>query len=245
LQKRIFWPHDSILTTLLSSLFLGTIFFMRKYLLLVLPTLCALHSISQTSYLKLKVFYAVGGTPRELKSGMKDAGLDKPATVAFTVTYPRSSKAPSAVLEGGKFISHKKSVSVVAGLQEAGWVKGYNGMQGLRIDYINWIVNPKLNFHCPGAVFGTGVSALLVNYKRDKHDFAEAYNHNRVLPGISLDAESVSKKTKGFRWGVFASLNLYSTFEMEPTKVESNGVSFYFQSKINPSALNLGLRFQF
>jgi hypothetical protein len=245
LQKRISLLHDSILKALLPNLFLRTIFFMKKYLLLILPTLCALHSISQTSYLKLKVFYAIGGTPRELKQGMKDAGLDKPATVGFTATYPRSSKTPSAVLEGGKFISEKKSVSVIAGLQEAGWVKGYNGMQGLRIDYINWIVNPKFNFHGKGAVFGAGFSALLANYKRNKHDFAEPYNHSRVLPGISLDAESVSKKTKGFRWGVFASLNLYSSFEMEPTKVESNGVSFYFKSDINPSSLNMGLRFQF
>src|SRR5690349_2957393 len=114
---------------------------MKKYLLLVLPILCALQSISQGSYLKLKVFYAIAGTPRKIKSGMRDAGLDEPATVGATVTYPRSAKAPSAVLEGGKFINDKKSISVVAGLQEAGWVKGYNGMQGLRIDYINWIVN--------------------------------------------------------------------------------------------------------
>jgi hypothetical protein len=218
---------------------------MRKFLLLVLSAFCMLHSIGQTSYLKLKIFYAFAGTPREIKSGMRDAGLDQSATVAAVVTYPRSSKIPSAVLEGGKFISSKKSISVVAGLQEAGWVKGYNGMQGIRIDYSNWIVNPKLNFHGSAATLGVGVSALLLQYKKDKYDFGEKYGHSRVLPGISLDVESVSRKTKGFRTGVFANLNLHPTFEMEPVKVESTGVSFDFQSKINPSALDLGLRFQF
>ena len=100
--------------------------FMRKFIFLLLLTGCMFQSISQNSYLKLKVFYALAGTPRELKSGMKDAGLDQPATVGFTVTYPRSSKYPSVVLEWGKFMNEKRSISIVAGLQEAGWVKGYN-----------------------------------------------------------------------------------------------------------------------
>lgn len=218
---------------------------MRKILLLVLPVFCTLHSKDQTSYLKLKLFYAFAGMPREIKSGMRDAGLDQPATVAFTVTYPRSSKLPSAVLEGGKFISRQKSISMLAGLQEAGWVKGYNGKEGIRIDYTNWILNPKINFHRSVAELGIGVSALLLQYKKYKYDFDEPYNQSRVLPGITLDAESVSKKTEGFRMGVFASLNLYPSFEMEPVKVQGNNVSFDFKSKINPSALNLGLRFQF
>ena len=97
---------------------------MKKFVFLLLLIICVLHSISQDSYLKLKIFYALAGTPRELKSGMRDAGLDQPATVAVVVTYPRSSRYPSFVLEGGKFIKEKKSISVLAGLQEAGWVKG-------------------------------------------------------------------------------------------------------------------------
>jgi hypothetical protein len=224
---------------------LGIIFFMKKFIFLLLLFFCMLHSISQKSYLKLKVFYALAGTPRELKSGMEDAGLDQSATVGAVVTYPRSSRYPSVVLEGGKFINEKKSISVLAGLQEAGWVKGYNGMQGIRIDYDNWIINPKLNFHRSAAILGVGPSALLLQYKKDKHDFGEKYSQTKLLPGISLSAETVSKKSKGFRIGVFTSLNLHPTFEIESVKVESNGTVFDFQSDLNPSALDLGLRFQF
>jgi len=65
-----------------------------------------------------------------------------------------------------------------------------------------------------------------------------------LLPGISLSAETVSKKTKGFRLGLFAGLNLYPTFEIEPIQVANNFSSFYFESKLNPSALNMGFRFQ-
>lgn len=218
---------------------------MKKFVFLLLLIICVLHSISQDSYLKLKVFYALAGTPRELKSGMRDAGLDQPATVAFVVTYPRSSRYPSVVLEGGKFIKEKKSISVLAGLQEAGSVKGYNGMDGITIDYVNWIINPKLNFHSSGAILGVGPSALLLQYKKSKHNYGEKYSQSRLLPGISLSAETVSKKQKGFRLGVFASLNLHPTFEIEPVKIESNSTAFDFNSKLNPSALNLGFRFQF
>jgi hypothetical protein len=218
---------------------------MKKCVLLLLLFFSMLYSTSQKSYLKLKVFYALAGTPRELKSGMEDAGLNQPATVAVVVTYPRSSRYPSLVVEWGKFINGKKSISVLAGLQEAGWVKGYNGMDGIRIDYANWIINPKLNFHRSAAILGVGPSALLLQYKKSKHDFGEKYSQSKLLPGISLSAESVSKKLKGFRMGVFTSLNLYPTFEIEPVKVENNVTSFNFQSDLNPSALNLGLHFQF
>ena len=218
---------------------------MKKFVFLLLLIISMLHSRSQKTYLKLKVFYTLAGTPRELKSGMKDAGLDEPATVGAVVSYPRSSRYPSLVLEGGKFIKDRKSISVLAGLQEAGWVKGYNGMEGIRIDYTNWIINPKLNFHPSGAILGVGPSALWLQYKKSKHDFGEKYSQSRLLPGISLSAESVSKKQKGFRPGVFASLNLHPTFEIEPVKVESNSTAFYFQSKLNPSALNLGFHFRF
>jgi len=204
-----------------------------------------LYSISQDSYFKLKVFYALAGTPRELKSGMRHAGLDKPATVAFVVKYPRSWKYPSLVVEWGKFINEKKSISVLAGLQEAGWVKGYNGLQGIRIDYANWIINPKLNFHRPGAILGVGPSALLLQYKKYKRNFGQKYSQEKVLPAISLSAESVSKKSKGFRMGVFASLNIHPTFEIEPVPVESNNSAFNFNSNLNPSALNFGLHFKF
>ena len=101
-----------------------------------------------------------------VSSGMKDAGLDKPATVGAVVTYPRSSRYPSVVLEAGKFINEKNSISVLAGLQEAGWVKGYNGMQGIWIDYANWIITPKMNFHRAAVIFGVGPSALLLQYKK-------------------------------------------------------------------------------
>jgi len=218
---------------------------MKKFLLLPLLVICMLHSKSQKSYLKFKISYALAGTPRLLKSGMEDAGLDQPATVGFVTQYPRSAKYPSAVLEWGKFIKEKKSISVLAGLQEAGWVKGYNGMQGIRIDYTNWIINPKLNFHVPGVTWGVGPSALLLQYKKDKHDFGEKYSQSKLLPGISLSAESVSKKSKGFRIGVFASLNLHPTFDIEPVTVQGNNTAFDFNSKLNPSALNLGFRFQF
>ena len=218
---------------------------MKKFLLLPLLVICMLHSKSQKSYLKFKISYALAGTPRLLKSGMEDAGLDQPATVGFVTQYPRSAKYPSAVLEWGKFIKEKKSISVLAGLQDAGWVKGYNGMEGLRIDFAAWIFNPKLNFHRAGATLGVGPSALLLQYKKSKHDYGENYSQSKMLPGISLSAESNSKKTKGFRMGVFASLNLYPTFEIEPVPVEGYNTVFYFNSKLNPTALNLGLRFQF
>src|SRR5215204_5585503 len=117
--------------------------------------------------------------PRLLKSGMEDAGLDQPATVGFVTQYPRSSKYPSAVIEWGKFIKDKKSISLLAGLQEAGWVKGYNGMQGIRIDYINWIINPNLNFHGSGAILSVGPSALFVQYNKYKHDGGEKYSQNK------------------------------------------------------------------
>lgn len=92
---------------------------MKKFVCLALLTICMLHSISQDCYFKIKAFYAFAGTPRGLKSGMRDAGLDQPATVGITVNYPRSWKFPSLVVELGKFINKKKSISVLAGLQEA------------------------------------------------------------------------------------------------------------------------------
>jgi len=91
---------------------------MKKFVFLLLLIICVLHSGSQNSYLKLKVFYALAGTPRELKSGMRDAGLDQPATVGAVVKYPRSSRYPSVVLEGGKFIKDRKSISVLAGCRK-------------------------------------------------------------------------------------------------------------------------------
>lgn len=218
---------------------------MKKFLFFILFFFSILQAKSQKSYLKLKVFAAIGGTPRELKSGMEDAGLNQPATVAVVVTYPRSSRYPSVVLEAGKYVSEQKSISVLAGLQEAGWVKGYNGMNGIRLDYANWIINPKLNFHRPAVLLGIGPSGLLLQYKKSKHDFGKEYSETKLLPGVSLSAESVSKKTEGFRFGVFISLNLHPTFEIEPVKVESSMDSFDFKSDLNPSALNLGLRFQF
>jgi hypothetical protein len=218
---------------------------MKKFVSLLLFSLSVLHATSQKSYVKLKVFYVLAGTPRELKSGMKEAGLDQPATVAAVVEYPRSARYPSLIIEAGKMIREKKSISVLAGLQEAGWVKGYNGNSGIRLDYTNWIINPKLNFHRHATIFGIGPSALLLQYKKNNHDFGEKYNQSKLLPGISLSAESVSKKTSGFRMGIFTSLNLHPTFEIKPVKVENNFSSFYFQSDVNPSALNLGLRFQF
>ncbi|HVG42480.1 MAG TPA: hypothetical protein VM888_12775 [Chitinophagaceae bacterium] len=218
---------------------------MKKFIFLVLLSIGMLQAMSQNSYLKFKVFYPLAGTPRELISGMKDAGLDKSATVGFTVNYPRMSRYPSLVLEWGTFLRGTKSISILGGLQEGGWVKGYNGMQGLRIDYTNWILNPKLNFHNSEAMWGVGPSALLVQYKKYKRDFGKKYNQSKIVPGISLSAETVSKKQRGFRMGVFASLNLHPTFDIEPVRVEAYNTYFDFNSKLNPSTLNIGLRFQF
>ena len=212
---------------------------MKKFILFPALIFCMLHSNGQKSYLKFKISYALAGTPRLLKSGMKDAGLDQPATVGFVTQYPRSSKYPSAVLEWGKFMKEKVSISALAGLQDAGWVKGYNGIDGLRIDFAAWIFNPKLNFHRAGATLAVGPSALFLQYKKSKHDYGENYSQSKLLPGISLSAESISKKTKGFRMGVFASLNLHPTFEIEPIPVDGYNTSFYFNSELNPTALNL------
>ena len=218
---------------------------MKKFVCVLLLISGVLCSRSQKSYFNVKVSYALFGTTRMLRAAMEHSGLNQRATVLFVVNYPRSSRYPSVMLEGGKFIGSKKSISALAGLQEAGWVKGYNGMNGVRLDYANWILNPKINFHRSGAVLGMGPSALVLRYRKNKHDFGETYQQSKLLPGVSLFAESVSKKSKGFRLGVFASLNLFPTFEIKPVKIESSTSSFYFESKINPSSLNLGFRFQF
>ncbi len=45
--------------------------------------------------------------------------------------------------------------------------------------------------------------------------------------------------------GTGSILNIHPTFEIEPVPVEGNNIAFDFNSNLNPSALNVGLRFQF
>ncbi|MGE5521991.1 MAG: hypothetical protein ACM3VS_18860 [Candidatus Dadabacteria bacterium] len=85
---------------------------------------------------------------------------------------------------------------------------------------------------------------LLLYMHTPSYQYGSHYRELKVLPGITLAAESAPKKNKGFRMGVFAALNVYSTFQMERLTYISNRSNYTFQSKINPSALHLGFHFQ-
>ena len=199
----------------------------------------------QKAYLYFKISYPLAGTPRELKSGMKASGFDNSTTVLFSQDYPRAIRYPSVVAEWGKYFAEKTSLSVLAGLQEAGTVKGYNTNKGgIAINYTNVIFNPRFNFHRRSAILGIGPSALLILYKKPPHQFGE-YNNAKWLPGASLSVESVSRKKRGFRLGVFATLNLHPGFKIEPLIINTPYQQINFQSSLNPSALHLGFRFQF
>ncbi|MEO5997756.1 MAG: hypothetical protein ABIQ00_13840 [Chitinophagaceae bacterium] len=216
-----------------------------KSILLFSALLFVFQARSQRGYFSFKVSYPLAGTPRELKSGMRASGFDNSTTLIFSKDYPNSVKYPSVVVEGGRYINEKISVSLLAGLQEAGIVKGYNTNRGgITINYTNYVVNPKINFHRKSAILGIGPSALLLLYKKPPHQFGD-YNHSKLLPGVSLSAESVSKKKRGFRFGVFSTLNLHPGFKIEHLIINSTYTQIDFQSSLNPSALNLGFRFQF
>jgi hypothetical protein len=204
-----------------------------------------IYSQGQNSYLKFKIAYTIAGTSRVLKQSMIDQHFDIDATAFIRVEYPQLVKYPSATVEWGRHLDEKKSVSVLALLQEAGRVKGYNGNTGISIDYASWVLNPKFNFHGSGVILGVGPSALLVQYKRSKRDAGEDYSYSKALPGLSLSAETKRKKKKGFGVGLFAALNLHPSFDIKPIDVSSNSFSSYFTSRINPSGLNIELRFGF
>lgn len=223
----------------------GTLYRVR-FLLLTCVLLFAVQVNGQESYFSFKVSYPVIGTPRELKSGLREADFGNSTTVGFTQDFPYAVKYPSVVVEWGKYIKEKTSISVLAGLQEAGFVRGYNTNRGgIRFNYTNWVVNPKLNFHRSAAILGLGPSALLLTYNRH-HDYqSDDYKPTRVLPGVSLSAETVAKKKKGYRMGFFSALNLHPSFDIEPALIRSNSQVTTFRSRLNPSSLLVGLRLQF
>lgn len=214
-----------------------------------LPLVCCLFFFhlaakSQQPYWSVSLSYAITGSPRELKKSFENAGFNNSTTVLFSQSFPRASRYPSVALEAGWFLRDKVSLSITAGLQEAGIVKGYNTNKGgLEIGFTNWFVNPMLNFHPHGAKLGLGPSAVLVNYKLKNYPSID-YHHQKLLPGLNLTAETVSAKKKGFRMGLFASLHLHPSFRIEPVIIKNAYNDFTFNSPFNPSSLDLGFRFR-
>src|SRR5215218_9703922 len=118
---------------------------------------------AQKTYFSLKVSAHFGGTPLKIKSSMKASHFDfntHSFLGADAQSYPYSSTAPSVVAEWGKYINEGLSFAILGGLQEAGSVSGYSSScGGIEIDFTNWILNPKLNWHKKSAILGIGASA--------------------------------------------------------------------------------------
>ena len=232
--------HSSNLKTIVIGL---------TVLYLIFPTTNA--EAQKKDYFKFELSYPFAGTPRLIKKSFTDANYSDPTTIGFQEDYPNSSHYPSFSLEYGWFINAKTSVSIFAGLEEAGRARGYSSKKGgITYNFTNWVVRPKINFHGKGVIFGLGPSGLLVNLNTPESHPAKS-SQSKFLPGLGLKLGSDSKKTKGFRMSVFAALNLYPTFETEILSYTINMMgqpgpqTYTFKAEVNPTNLQLGLGFQF
>ena len=233
--------HSSNLKTIVIGL---------TVLYLIFPTTNA--EAQKKEYFKFELSYPLAGTPRLIKKTFIDEHYSDPTTIGFQEEYPNSRHYPSFALEYGWFIKAKTSVSIFAGLEEAGRARGYSSKKrGITYNFTNWIVRPKINFHGKGVVFGLGPSGLLVNLKTPESHPVKS-SQSKFLPGLGLKIGSDPKKTKGFRMSVFAAVNLYPTFETDiltytvtPTGLPSFPQTYTFKTDVNPTNMQMGLGFQF
>jgi hypothetical protein len=224
-----------------NIIYITTVFVLLNVSLKAQSNDTPLSSNSKSTYLLFRIGITVGGTPTLLKSSMTDHGYDERTAFIFPTKYPKVSWIPSLEMELGKHLNKTKSISVLFGLRESGTVHGYNGYGDIDIHFTNWVINPRLKFHTHAISYSGGPSIVLINYDEQKE--GSTYENSKILPGLSLTIETVNQMKTGGSLGLFATLNLHPGFQIEPLTVYNPNEEI-FESKINPSSLQIGVRYQ-
>jgi hypothetical protein len=230
----------------------------KSYLLILLCSL-SLSSFTQKSYFNFFIPYAIRGSYHDFKNGMKQSGFQGTIPAGWfsgSREAPYGEEYPTALIEFGRYTKSNTSLSLTAGIQEAGKIVGYNPSTGSQpnLVFTGVMLSPKINFHKSYTRFGIGPSVLYLQY-RIKNTYADnspvdmKYLH-KYVPGLNVCAETAfSYKPKSFRVGVFAAIDLHPTFSTEPilvyrSNLYTNKEVYYQSTRINPSAVLAGLLFR-
>ena len=216
---------------------------MKKPIFYVCFALFFVNAHAQKGYVKFRGSVTILGSTRGIMNGMEDAGYNAKGVSNWlfggSTDYPTKFKAPSLYIEGGLYVKENRSVSVVAGLEDAGDVDGqsYSG-GGAHLNHKGYVFSPRLNFHQHAAVLGFGPALMIYNYS-DATNFSGPKG-TKAFPGASFSAERLFRGKKQFSVGVFGSLNLYTSATIQIIS-SSATLAAGQKTKINPSNLQAGL----
>lgn len=220
---------------------------MKKFISLLCFALLFVNVHAQKGYIKLRGSVTIGGSTSAIMKGMDEAGYNAKGVSNFffggSTDYPAKFKTPSIYIEGGIYIKEKRSISLLAGVEDAGDVDGQSySSAGAHLHHKGYVLSPRINFHRRASLLGFGPALMLYNYSDVTNSTTP--KGRKTLPGASITVETLFRGKRNCSMGVFSTLNLYtgSTIQIISSSATLGAGQ---QCTVNPSNLQAGLFFRY